>query len=239
MSKKETSKEAFYRALELKSIPSLIAQINNGVLETMRNNELKDVFLQIMLLRNRELIDLLAKKSHYFPMEMLEVPIANQNDKDFVSYVLSRHGKKFRYKIPENANRLFAIGCAAECAPFLLFLMKKGLAEGEYPRLISGSEALLEVLDMLRVSALHKDTIVTFFVEAAISGHAEDRIRILQHLKFNILTKNSEGMNACEVLKRGIENYKYAKGKQGTLEKQKDLQSLKTLERFYVQALEK
>ncbi len=237
MSKHSPSKETFYKALELKSVSLLDEQIRDGALQGMSNTELKDVFLRIMQFRSRELIDLLAKKSHYFPMEMLDVSIGNQNDKDFVSYVLSQHGKKFQYKIPENANRLFAIGCAAECKPFLLFLMKKGLAEGEYPRLISGSDALLEVLDMLRVSALHEDTIVTFFVEAAISGHAEDRIRILQHLKFNILTENSEGLTACEVLKRGIEHYSYPKGKQGTLEKQNDLQSLKTLERFYNQAL--
>lgn len=237
MSRKEPSKDEFYHALELKSVPTLAALIRDGVLQSMSNDEIKDVFLKLMLLRNRELTDLLAKKSHYFPMEMLKVPVANQNDKDFVSYVLSKYGKKFRYKVPENANRLFALGCEAECKPFLLFLMKKGLAEGEYPRLVSGPDSLLDVLEMVRVSALNEDTIVTFFVEAAVSGNAEERIRILQHLKFNILTVNSEGQNACEVLKRGIEDYRYAKGKQGTLEKQNDLQSLKTLERFYAQAL--
>lgn len=225
-------KEDFYKALKRKNSEQLEEMIRGGALEEMDNEELKEVFLKMMALRNRPLIDLLAKRSHYFPMEMLDVEIKNHADKDFVSYVLDRYGKKFPYKKQENANRLFEVACAADCRPMLLFLLGKGLAEGQYPRLIGGSEALLEVLGEVKVSALHPDTVVTFFVEAAITDPAGERIRELIDLGFDITTLNSEGLDAAEVLERGIQNYNYGKDKKGKAEKQKDEQGLKTLTRL-------
>ena len=164
---------------------SVYKMIEDGVLETMDNEEIKNTFRSLMSLRNMDIIDLLAKKSHYFPIEML------------------------------------------------LFLLGKGLGESQYPRLISGSDTLLEVLSEIKVKALHQDTVVTFFVEAAISDQSEKRIRELIDLGFDITAVNSSGKNACDMLRTGIESYNYGKGKQGKTEKQRDLQGLKTLERLY------
>lgn len=205
--------------------------IDDGILETMDNEEIKNTFRSLMSLRNMDIIDLLAKKSHYFPIEMLDVEINNHNDKDFVSNVLNKYGKKFKFK--EQGDRLFEVACKADCKPYLLFLLGKGLGESQYPRLISGSDTLLEVLSEIKVKALHPDTVVTFFVEAAISDQSEKRIRELIDLGFDITAVNSSGKNACDMLRTGIESYNYGKGKQGKTEKQRDLQGLKTLERLY------
>lgn len=231
--KKTYSPDELNIAIKKRKTDEVCEMIRAGVLEDMSNDELKDVFRSLMTLRSRDVVDLLAKKSHYFPVEMLDIEIKNYNDKSFICYVLEQYGKKFQYKSPDIASRLFEVACVAECKPFLLFLLGKGLAEGQYPRLISGSENLLDVLDLVKVSALHPDTVVTFFMEAASSENPEKRIGELMALGFDITTENSEGQNACEVMREGIERYPYGKDKRAQKEKQKDLQGLKTLERFY------
>ena len=120
-----------------------------------------------------------------------------------------------------------------KCKPYLLFLLGKGLGESQYPRLISGSDTLLEVLNEVKVKALHPDTVVTFFVEAAIAEQNEKRIQELIDLGFDITAVNTNGKTACEMLHAGIESYNYGNDKRGKNEKQRDLQGLKTLERFY------
>lgn len=231
--KKKYSPDELNDAIKHKKTDEVCCMIQAGVLEEMNNEELKSIFQSLMTLRSKEVVDLLAKKSHYFPIEMLDIEIKNHNDKSFVSYVLEQYGKKFRYKSPDTANRLFEVACSAECKPFLLFLLGKGLAEGQYPRLISGSVNLLDVLSQVKVSALHPDTIVTFFMEAASSENADKRINELIELDFDITTENSEGLTACEAMRKGIDRYPYGKDKRAKKEKQQDLQGLKTLERAY------
>lgn len=233
MKKTTYSIEDLQRQIAEKDAERVPDMIRQGVLEGQDNEALKKIFRELMQLRSQAVIDQLAKRSHYFPIEMLDYEIKNHNDKDFVSYVLTKYGKKFRCKKPENANRLFEVACKAECRPMLLFLLGKGLAEREYPRLISGSEKLLSVLDEVKVSALHPDTVVTFFVEAAISAESEKRIRHLLELGFSPAAENSAGMNAPEALKYGIEHYDYGKDKRAQLEKQKDEQGLKNLSRIF------
>lgn len=230
--KKVYSKEDLYIEIEQKHPDEICEMIRAGVLEELSNDEVRKVCRSLMGLRSQAVIDALAKRSHYFPVEMLDVEICNHNDRDFVSYVLDKYGKKFRYKTPETANRLFEVACKAECTSMLLFLLGKGLAEGQYPRLISGSDKLLKVLGEIRVSGLHPDTVVTFYVEAAVAADCDQRIRELMLLGFPITAVNSEGLNACEVLSRGIAGYDYGKGKNAQIEKQRDLQGLKTLERI-------
>lgn len=213
-----------------KNSEKICGLIRKGVLEELSNEELKSVFRSLMGLRSKEVIDLLAKRSHYFPIEMLDVEIRNHNDKDFVSWVLIKYGKKFKYK--EHGDRLFEVACDAECRPYLLFLLGKGLGESQYPRLASGPEKLFGIIHEIRVRGLHPDTIVTFFVEAAISDHPEENIRLLIQDGFDIGTVNSEGLTAGDALRTGIENFNYGKDKRGQAEKQKDLQGLKTLERI-------
>lgn len=231
------TKEKFYQELRQKHSGTVREMIRSGILEEMGNEEIKNIFRSLMELRDKEILDLLAKKARYFPMEMLDVDIKNHNDRDFMTYALTKYGKKFQYKIPENASRLFEIACMAECRPMLLFLLGKGLAEGQYPRLVSGSDSLSEVLSEIKVSGLHPDTIVTFFVEAAVSPQNDKRIQKLIDLGFDITAVNSEGLNACEVLARGIENYSYGRDKKAQNEKRKDRQGLKTLQRFYFREL--
>ena len=221
------------KSIEEKNITEVLASIRDGALEDFNNAELKEIFRGLMTLRSKEIVDLLAKRTHYFPIEMLDVKINNHNDKDFVSYVLTKYGKKFKYK--EFGDRLFEIACKAECRNMILFLLGKGLAESQYPRLASGSQKLFKIIHEIKVKALHPDTIVMFYIEAAISDHPEERIHALIQEGFPIAGQNSSGLNACEALRKGIETYNYGKDKHGQMEKQKDLQGLKILERIYAQ----
>lgn len=225
-------KEELYKLIEEENTEKICEMIQGDVLDSMDNEEVKRVFRLLMQLRNLEVIDALAKRSRYFPPEMLDIEIHNHNDKDFVANVLSKYGKKFRFKDPDVAGVLFETACKAECLSMLNFLLGKGLAEWEYPRLISGSEKLLPIVEKIRVAGLHPDTIVTFFVEAAISDQCEKRIQNLMDLGFKITTVNSEGKTAVDVLRSGIESFPYSKDKKGQQEKLKDEQGLKTLQRF-------
>lgn len=229
MKKPNYTKEDLYHLIETKDAVHVASMIRNGALEALDNEELKDLLPKLMELRNRDVIDQLAKRTHYFPIELLRVNTAVRSNREFLSYVLTKHGKKFRYKDPENARLLFAAAVESECRPMILFLLGKGLAEGEYPRLASGPEISFECIKEIKPSALHPDTVVTFFVEAAISGRAEQRISALIDFGFNRFTENSEGLDCCEVLSRGISQYPYPEGKKGEAEKQRDLEGLQVL----------
>ena len=122
------TKEKFYKEIRKKHTGIICEMIRGGILEEMDNEELKDVFRSLMKLRDREIVKLLAQKSHYFPMEMLDVNLKNRHNKDFISQTLTKYKRKFQYKIPENAGRLFKIACMTECKPMLLFTWQ-GLAE--------------------------------------------------------------------------------------------------------------
>lgn len=235
--KQTLTKEALLQAIEKKQSKTICSYIADGVLDEMDNEELYPLFRGLMKLRNQEVIDELAKRASYFPIEMLDTEIKNHNDKHFVSYVLGKYGKKFRYKQAAVANRLFETACRCDCKSMLLFLIGKGAAEGEYPRLISGSDALLEVLKRIKVSALHPDTQVTFFVEAAVAHQNEKRLQELLSLGFDITLRNEEGKTAAEVLEEGIARFAYSKDKKGAAEKQRDLQGLKLLQRTSEQYL--
>lgn len=232
MKKQAYTKEDLYNSINEKNAAHTALMIRSGVLEEMGNEELKELLPKLMELRNHEVIDQLAKRSHYFPMEMLNVNTANRSNREFLSYVLSKYAKKFRYRDPQNARLLFIAAVKAECQPMVLFLLGKGLAEGEYPRLASGSDRVFAFIKEIKPSALHPDTTVTFFVEAAISGQAESRVPALIRYGFDCFTENSEGLNCFDVLSRGIEAYRYPEGKKGEEEKKGDLEGLKVLRKI-------
>lgn len=225
--------DVFYKAIGEKRSAQILEMIRSGILEELENEEIIRIFRLLMQLRNPSVIDLLAKKSRYFPIEMLDAEIKSRNDRDFVSYVLSKHIKKFHYKEPAVASRLFEAACSAECKKALRFLLGKGLAEDQYPRLISGSEELLSIVKEIRIAGLHPDTIVTFFVEAAIAGRGAERIRKLMELGFDIKARNAEGLTAPEVLERGISRYDYGTGTGAEEEKKKDEEGLKILRQIF------
>lgn len=226
--------DEFYEALEKKDAAELCLMLRGGALYYIEESDSVSVLNKLLQVRDMKVMDEASRHINYFPTEMLEgIDLTNYKTKDFVGRFLSRYISKFSYNKEDHADVLFAKACASESIDTIRFLLKKGLAESQYPRMISSTEKVRRLLSEVKISALSDDTISTFFLEAALTDFPEDRIYDLLKNGFNILVINSDGLNVVDAFRKGIESYAYPKNKQGTLERQHDESGLKVLEKIY------
>ena len=226
--------DEFYAALDKKDADELWQMLRGGALYYIEESDSVSVLRKLLLVRDMKVMNEAARHINYFPTEMLEeIDLTNYKTKEFVGRFLSRYINKFSYEKKDHAELLFEKACTCESIDTLRFLMKKGLAESQYPRIISSSEKVRRLLPEVKTSALSDDTISTFFLEAALSDFPEERIYDLLKYDFNILAINSDGLNVVDAFRKGIDSYAYPKNKQGTLERQRDESGLKVLEKIY------
>ena len=224
----------FHAALDQKNADELCQMLRGGALYYIEESDSISVLRKLLLVRDMKVMNEASRHINYFPTEMLEeIDLTNFKTREFVGRFLSRYINKFSYDKKDHAETLFAKACQCESIDALRFLMKKGLAESQYPRIISSTEKVRRLLSEVKISALSNDTISTFFLEAALTDFPEDRIYDLLNYDFNILVINSDGLNVVDAFRKGIENYSYPKNKQGTLERQHDENGLKVLEKIY------
>ena len=236
MSKKSDyfSLQDFEEALEKKDASELVPMLRGGVLYHIDESDTIPVLKKLLAVRDMKVMAEVSKHINYFPAEMLEdLDLINFNNRSFLCEFLSKYINKFHYKEEETANILFVKACKAESVDTLRFLMKKGVGESQYPHLISSSEKVRRLLSEVKTSALSKDTISTFFMEAALAESPEERIHDLMKNGYDIHVINSEGLNVVEAFRKGIDAYSYPKNKQGTLERQHDEMGFRVLERIY------
>ena len=226
--------EEFYEALEKKDAAELCPMLRGGALYYIEETDSVSVLRKLLLVRDMKVMNEAARHVNYFPTEMLEdIDLTNYKTREFTGRFLSRYISKFSYADKEHADTLFAKACQCESVEAIRFLMKKGLAESQYPRIISSTEKVRRLLSEVKTSALSDDTISTFFLEAALTDFPEDRIYDLLKYNFNILVINSDGLNVVEAFRRGLGSYAYPKNKQGSLERQHDENGCKVLEKIY------
>lgn len=224
----------FYTVLDQKNTEELCQMIRGGALYYIEEVDTISVLRKLLLVRDMKVMNEVSRHINYFPTEMLdEIDLTNFKTREFVGRFLSRYINKFSYNEKDHADILFAKACICESVDTIRLLMKKGLAESQYPRMISSAEKVRRLLSEVKISALSNDTISTFFLEAALTDFPEDRIYDLLKYNFNILVINSDGLNVVEAFRKGIENYSYPKNKQGILERQHDEGGLKVLEKIY------
>ena len=226
--------EEFYNALDKKDAAELCLMLRGGALYYIEEADSISVLKKLLQVRDMKVMEEASRHINYFPTEMLEdIDLTNFKTREFVGRFLSRYISKFSYHTNDHADSLFAKACACESIDAIRFLMKKGLAESQYPRIISSTEKVRRLLSEVKTSALSDDTISTFFLEAALTDFPEDRIYDLLKYNFNILVINSDGLNVVEAFRKGIESYAYPKNKQGALERQHDESGLKVLEKIF------
>lgn len=226
--------DEFLAALDQKDADELCQMVRGGALYYIEESDSISVLRKLLLVRDMKVMNEVSRHINYFPAEMLdEIDLTNFKTREFVGRFLSRYINKFSYNEENNADTLFVKACVCESIDTIRFLMKKGLAESQYPRIISSTEKVRRLLSEVKTSALSSDTISTFFLEAALTDFPEDRIYDLLKYNFNILVINSDGQNVVDAFHKGIENYAYPKNKQGTLERQHDEAGLKILEKIY------
>ena len=224
----------FHAALNQKDADELCQMVRGGALYYIEESDSISVLKDLLLVRDMKVMNEVSRHINYFPTEMLEeIDLTNYKTREFVGRFLSRYINKFSYDEEKHAETLFAKACICESIDAIRFLMKKGLAESQYPRIISSTEKVRRLLSEVKTSALSNDTISTFFLEAALTDFPEDRIYDLLKYNFNILVINSDGLNVVDAFRKGIDNYVYPKNKQGTLERQHDEGGLKILEKIY------
>ena len=224
----------FHAALDQKNADELCQMLRGGALYYIEESDSISVLRKLLLVRDMKVMNEASRHINYFPTEMLEeIDLTNFKTREFIGRFLSRYINKFSYDKKDHAETLFAKACICESIDTIRFLMKKGLAENQYPLIISSTEKVRRLLSEVKISALSKDTISTFFLEAALTDFPEDRIYDLLKYNFDILVINSDGLNVVDAFRKGIENYSYPKSKQGTLERQHDEGGLKVLEKIY------
>lgn len=224
----------FYKSIEEKDVKELCDMIRGGALYSIEEKDSVEVLTKLFSLKDMNLTSEISRHINYIPLSVLsELNPANPKNKEYLNDLLSKYISKFNYKDNHIAGELFELACKSECVGAIRFLLKKGAGESDYPRLASSSPKVFSLISEIKIKALDKDTISTFFMEAALSSYPEDRIISLMEKGFDIRVINSEGLNVCEAFRKGIDNYNYPDDKKGASEKKRDEESYLTLKQIY------
>lgn len=224
----------FYQAVEDKDVKELCIMVRSGVLTYIGEDDSITVLKKLFELRDLKLTAEITKHINYIPIEVIsDINLQSPKLQAYISDLLAKYVGKFNYKDYKIAGQLFEAACKAQCPAAIRFLLKKGVGESDYPRLISSSAKIASMISEVKVKALDKDTISTFFMEAALSDFPEDRILSLMEHGFDVRVINSEGLNVCEAFRKGIDTYQYSDDKKGATEKSRDESSYLVLKKIY------
>lgn len=222
--KKDT--DIMFRALqeELKANhrEQAVKLVREGALEKADRTEKTQICQKIISTRDRQFLEVLAKKLDYFEPEMLLLDFGNWNNREFIRGILSKYKKKFNLENEETCVNLFDIACEVESEEMLIFLIRKNKASSGYSRLAESSDPLFQLVCKIDPSKLEQPQVVDFLVKAVSSQKGAERLKTLYALGFDISARNEEGKTAKEVLADRARQAKNPKGRQGRLNKTRD-----------------
>lgn len=225
-------KEQLEQELKNHRRTEVVRLLKEGALEEVPEQEKADICNRLLALRDKNVMEILAKKLPLFWPEMLKLDYKNWNNQEFVDGILTKYHKKFDWQDDVVCDEMFEIACAVENKKTVRFLMQQKRAVSKYPLLATGSDALFQLVSSVNVSELTGDLEMEFLVCAATSDKAEERLKVLKEKGFDLSAKNAAGKTAEDVLEERIRSGQYDKNRSGNLKRQRDRDALKYLKRL-------
>ena len=225
-------KEQLEQELKNHRRTEVVRLLKEGALEEVPEQEKTDICNRLLALRDKNVMEILAKKLPLFWPEMLKLDYKNWNNREFVDGILTKYHKKFDWQDDAVCEEMFEIACAVENKKTVRFLMQQKRAASKYPLLATGSDALFQLVSQINVLELTGDLEMEFLVCAATSDKAEERLKVLKEKGFDLSVKNAAGKTAGDVLEERIRTGQYDKNRSGNLKRQRDRDALKYLKRL-------
>ncbi len=228
----EVTVENFIQELKYHRRDNVRTMLNSGVLQMLGEEDKIPVYRRILALCDKQIAEQLFKITGQFSVEMMELDLKNRNQREFVSFLMTKYLKKIDYKEEEDCERLFEIACIVGNRNMLRYLIQHGKAVGRYPKLVTCSLELFSLIDKIPEKYMHEDCKVAFWVEAALSDRSIEAMNALYAKGFDPAVKNSDGKSAADVLGKRIGNIRYTNNRNGELKRKKDKEAVRYLKRL-------
>jgi len=222
-------KELLKQEMKRHNRDAVVNLLKDGAFEQIVEEEMMQMCAELIALRDKEIVAVLAKKIDKFEPEMLKLDLDNWNNREFVNYILDKYNKKIDWNDEMVCDEMFEIACKADNVKTVRFLIKQRRAFSKYDQMGSASDAIFRLITLVNPNELENEQIVNLIVQTAISGKEEERLHILRERGFELKTKNGKEQTAADVLEERIQNAKYAKNKSGELQKKKEKNALQYL----------
>ena len=225
-------KELLKQEIQKNHKSEVVNLLKDGAYEQITEEERLTFCVELMNLRDKDIVAFLAKNLKQFEPEMFAMDLDNWNNREFVNFVLDKYSKKFDWNDDRVCNMMFEVACKSGSVKTVRYLIKQRRAFSKYAQMGKASDDIFELTSLIRPDELENEYIVDMIVQAALSGREVDRLQKLESCGFDFKLKNGREQTAVEVLEERIENTKYAKNKTGELQKQKDKKVLAYLEKM-------
>ena len=226
------SLESFYEDITHYRTEAVCEALKANIMDDVDADDRNGVLRKLVALRGKQVISILDKKMDTFPVAMLQVDLDNQNNREFIYYILDKYRKKFDKSKASVCEMLFDTACKVNHKNTILYLISNKKAVCKYPELAKGSEEMFKLIDKIPSELRDKDLTVQLFANAALADDNISRLKALKKKGYDPKAKNSKGQTACDVLEEYIKTFLYPKNKHGEIMKKEHLSSLKNLQRF-------
>ena len=228
----KNSLKNFYDDIDHYRTDKVCEALKTNILDNMEEDERDNVCRKLVLLRDKQIMNLLDKKMDYFPAAMLQVDLDNQNNREFICYILDKYSKKFDKSKASVCEMLFETAEKVQHKNTILDLIRDKKAACRYPELAKGSDEMFKLIDKIPSELKDEDMQVRILVYAAQADQSAQRLQMLKKKGYDPEAKNSKGKTASDVLEEHIRTFRYPKNKHGEIMKKDDLASLKNLQKL-------
>lgn len=228
----KNSMENFYDDIAHYRTEKVCEALKAGILDKADEDERKGICRRLITLRNKQIISLLDKKMDYFPVELLQMDLDNQNNREFLRYILDKYSGKFNKNKASVCEVLFDTACRVQHKNTILDLMRDKKAVCRYPELARSSDEMFKLIDRIPTELKNEDMEVQILINAALSDSGAERLKLLMKKGYDPETKNSKGQTASAALEEYIRVFRYPKNKHGEIMRKEDLASLKNLQKL-------
>lgn len=230
--KNKNSIESFFDDIAHYRMEKVCDALKAGILDKADEDERNEVCRRLVTLRNKQVISFLDKKMDYFPVALLQADLDNQNNREFLRYILDKYSGKFDKSKASVCETLFDTACRVQHRNTILDLMRDKKAVCRYPELARSSDEMFKLIDRIPTELKNEDMEVQILVNAALSDPGAGRLKLLMKKGYDPETKNSKGQTASAALEEYIQVFRYPKNKHGEIMKKDDLASLKNLQKL-------
>lgn len=226
------SLKSFYDDIAHYRTDKVCEALKVNILDQVDEEDRNEVYQKLVTLRDKQVMSLLDKVIEKFPAAMLQVDLDNQNNREFIRYILDKYSKKFDKSKASVCEKLFDTACKVQHRDTILDLIRDKKAVCRYSELAKGSDEMFKLIDKIPAELMDEDMKVQILVNAALTDESAQRLKALKKKGYDPQMKNSKGQTASDTMEEYIRTFRYPKNKHGEIMKKDDLSSLKNLRKL-------
>ena len=203
--------------------------LKKGILKELSGEEKDRILLELVSLRDSQIMKILSKELKTFDPQMLDIDCSNWQNRNFIIEILNKYSGKFDWTDSQVCEKLFDLACRVTHPGTVERLIRQKEALSRYYKLAGSADDLFILLKNIKPSGLTAEQRLDIILEAATSEQGTERLRQLAEWGYDLKERNAEGVTISVLLEEKIRNTRYAKNRSGELQKKKDKNALSYL----------